>query len=58
MARFVNIQTNFTSGEIDPLIRSRVDLEHHPKWSLAETVTRTILGIVNTMLGRMQENCA
>jgi hypothetical protein len=27
MARFVNIQTNFTSGEIDPLVRSRVDLE-------------------------------
>jgi len=29
MARFVNIQTNFTSGEIDPLIRSRVDLESY-----------------------------
>ena len=27
MARFVSIQTNFTSGEIDPLVRSRVDLE-------------------------------
>ena len=27
MARFVNVQTNFTSGELDPLIRSRVDIE-------------------------------
>lgn len=29
MARFVSIQTNFTSGEIDPLIRARVDLESY-----------------------------
>lgn len=29
MARFVNIQTNFTSGELDPLIRSRLDLESY-----------------------------
>ena len=27
MARFVSIQTNFTSGELDPLLRSRVDLK-------------------------------
>lgn len=27
MARFVNIQTNFTTGELDPLARSRVDLD-------------------------------
>ena len=27
MARFVNIQTNFTTGELDPLLRSRVDLK-------------------------------
>ena len=27
MARFVNIQTNFTTGELDPLVRSRVDLD-------------------------------
>ena len=27
MARFVNIQTNFTTGELDPLLRSRVDLQ-------------------------------
>lgn len=26
MARFVTIQTNFTSGELDPLLRARVDL--------------------------------
>ena len=29
MTRFVSIQTNFTSGEIDPLIRARVDLESY-----------------------------
>ncbi len=27
MTRFVNIQTNFTSGELDPLVRSRLDLD-------------------------------
>lgn len=27
MARFVNIQTNFTTGELDPLLRARVDLQ-------------------------------
>lgn len=27
MARFVNIQTNFTTGELDPLVRSRIDLD-------------------------------
>jgi len=27
MTRFVNIQTNFTNGELDPLLRSRVDLK-------------------------------
>lgn len=26
MARFVTVQTNFTSGELDPLLRARVDL--------------------------------
>lgn len=26
MARFVSVQTNFTSGELDPLLRARVDL--------------------------------
>ena len=29
MARFVNIQTNFTTGELDPLIRARVDLKSY-----------------------------
>ena len=27
MARFVSIQTNFTTGELDPLVRSRIDLD-------------------------------
>ncbi len=26
MTRFVSVQTNFGSGELDPLLRSRVDL--------------------------------
>jgi len=29
MARFVDIQTNFTSGELDPLVRSRVDIDSY-----------------------------
>lgn len=29
MARFVNMQTNFTAGEIDPLIRARNDLKSY-----------------------------
>lgn len=27
MARFVSVQTNFSSGELDPLLRARVDLQ-------------------------------
>ena len=27
MARFVEIQTNFTTGELDPLVRARVELK-------------------------------
>jgi hypothetical protein len=27
MARFTSIQTNFSTGELDPLLRARVDLE-------------------------------
>lgn len=27
MARFINVQTNFSTGELDPLLRARVDLE-------------------------------
>jgi hypothetical protein len=29
MARFTNIMTNFSTGELDPLLRSRVDLEQY-----------------------------
>lgn len=29
MARFVDIQTNFSTGELDPLLRARVDLEQY-----------------------------
>jgi len=29
MTRFINIQTNFTSGEIDPLLRARIDLKQY-----------------------------
>lgn len=29
MARFVSMQTNFTSGELDPLVRARVDIDSY-----------------------------
>ncbi len=29
MPRFVDIQTNFSTGELDPLLRSRVDLAQY-----------------------------
>lgn len=29
MARFVNLQTNFSTGELDPLLRARIDLEQY-----------------------------
>ena len=29
MARFVSMQTNFTAGELDPLVRARVDIESY-----------------------------
>lgn len=29
MPRFVDIQTNFTTGELDPLLRARVDLQQY-----------------------------
>lgn len=29
MARFVDLQTNFATGELDPLLRARVDLEQY-----------------------------
>jgi len=40
MARFVNIQTNFTTGELDPLARSRVDLDAYR--NALETATNVI----------------
>jgi hypothetical protein len=30
MTRIVSIQTNFSSGEIDPLLRARIDLDKYP----------------------------
>ena len=29
MPRFVDIQTNFSTGELDPLLRSRIDLAQY-----------------------------
>ena len=29
MARFVDFQTNFVTGELDPLLRARVDLQQY-----------------------------
>ena len=29
MAKYVDIQTNFTSGEIDPLLRARIDIKQY-----------------------------
>ncbi len=29
MSRFVDLQTNFSTGELDPLMRARVDLEQY-----------------------------
>jgi len=29
MTRIINIQTNFTVGEIDPLLRGRIDLAQY-----------------------------
>lgn len=29
MPRFINLQSNFTTGELDPLLRSRVDLQQY-----------------------------
>ena len=29
MARFIDFQTNFSTGELDPLLRARVDLEQY-----------------------------
>ena len=29
MSRLINIQTNFSIGELDPLVRGRVDLQQY-----------------------------
>ncbi len=31
MPRFVDIQSNFSTGELDPLLRSRVELDQYNK---------------------------
>lgn len=41
MTRLVTIQTNFSSGEIDPLLRARVDLKQYQNG--AETLTNVLV---------------
>lgn len=41
MTRLVSIQTNFSSGEIDPLLRARVDLKQYQNG--AETLTNVLV---------------
>lgn len=41
MTRLVSIQTNFSSGEIDPLLRARVDLKQYQNG--AETLTNVVV---------------
>ena len=41
MTRLVAIQTNFSSGELDPLLRARVDLEQYKNG--AETLTNVLV---------------
>ena len=41
MTRLVSIQTNFSSGEIDPLLRARVDLQQYQNG--AESLTNVIV---------------
>ena len=41
MARFISFQTNFSTGEIDPLLRARVDLEQYNN-ALAEATNVVI----------------
>lgn len=40
MARFVSIQTNFSVGEIDPLVRARLDLQQY--YNAVETGTNVL----------------
>ena len=39
--RIVTIQTNFSSGEIDPLLKARVDLNQYQ--NAAETLTNVLV---------------
>ena len=41
MGRLVSFQTNFSSGELDPLLRARVDLEQYKNG--AETLTNVVV---------------
>jgi len=41
MSRVVRIQTNFSSGEIDPLLRSRVDLAQY--YNALQTATNVVV---------------
>ena len=41
MSRIVRIQTNFSSGEIDPLLRSRVDLVQY--YNALQTATNVVV---------------
>tara|TARA_R110002124_G_scaffold167348_4_gene334681 strand:- start:7802 stop:9781 length:1980 start_codon:yes stop_codon:yes gene_type:complete len=41
MSRVVRIQTNFSSGEIDPLLRARVDLEQY--YNALQTATNVVV---------------
>jgi len=41
MTRIVSMQTNFSSGELDPLLRARVDLEQYKNG--AETLTNVVV---------------
>ena len=40
MARFVTVQTNFNTGELDPLMRARVDLKAYE--NAMETATNVV----------------
>ena len=30
MAKYIDVQTNFTSGELDPLLNARIDIQQYP----------------------------
>ena len=41
MSRIVQIQTNFSVGEIDPLLRARIDLKQY--YSALQTATNVVI---------------